>query len=89
MEMNSTTISISLNNSNEINDLIIPGNRAEIGGLVARELPEKIVNFSRLDIFREAGDEKSPDLVVQGMRGAGKGGTRGRRRVERRRRDVV
>lgn len=34
---------------------------------ISRELAKKIVNFSRLDVLGEAGDEESSDFVM-GMR---------------------
>lgn len=38
-----------------------------MGRLVARELAEKVVNFTGLHVFGQARDEEGPDLVVGGV----------------------
>lgn len=39
-----------------------------MGGLIAGELAKEIVDFARLDVLREAGDEQGSNGVVRGLR---------------------
>lgn len=44
------------------------GRGAKMGGLIAGELAKEIVDFARLDVLREPGDEQGSNGVVRGLR---------------------